>query len=262
MDERKVIMHNIVFRWEEKAPFCKSGKSVQGALEYNGKTDQLRCHECGEWWSDIGHHLRSHKMRPKEYRKKHFLWHGSRLVCPARSRKLSLIRRAEIAGGRIVPRYFDGHNGHSGVKLPGIEERRNMKLICRLQLKARLKRICAQLGRAPFWQEFLNGSGGNDKLTPDAVRSSLNTTYTEFLVECGVPSGNRRVADAVLLEALRDFYVDNRRLPVGHDWCCGILPKRDTYKEHFGSLEEAYRRAGLVLCMSEAIPPAQAVSNG
>lgn len=48
---RHVILMDAVFRWEEKAPFEPSGKSVLGALEYNKACETVRCHECGDWFA-------------------------------------------------------------------------------------------------------------------------------------------------------------------------------------------------------------------
>jgi hypothetical protein len=55
----------------------------------------------------------------------------------------------------------------------------------------------------------------------------------------------QRIADDILIEALRDFYVLNSRLPTARDWRSGILPNQKTYERHFGGLRGAYKAAGL-----------------
>ena len=73
-EQRHVLIRGHVFKWEEKEPFVQSGVSVAGAVEYDFANDKLRCHECGEWFLNLGSHIAQyHQMKTEEYRLKHGL---------------------------------------------------------------------------------------------------------------------------------------------------------------------------------------------
>lgn len=55
--ETHVIIAGNLFAWQDKAPYVRSGHSVLGALEHDAKTDTVKCHQCGEWFRSIGHHI-------------------------------------------------------------------------------------------------------------------------------------------------------------------------------------------------------------
>lgn len=62
--QRYVIIRGQVFRWEEKAPFAPSGKSIEGAIEYDRDKESLKCHECGDWHRGLAGHVASlHKEK-------------------------------------------------------------------------------------------------------------------------------------------------------------------------------------------------------
>jgi hypothetical protein len=50
---------------------------------------------------------------------------------------------------------------------------------------------------------------------------------------------------AMLTELLRDFYVKQQRLPTVSDFNRGLIPAADIYRRTFGSVEAAYREAGI-----------------
>jgi hypothetical protein len=43
--QRYVIICGQVFRYEDKSPFVPSGRSVNGALEYDKSGESIKCHE-------------------------------------------------------------------------------------------------------------------------------------------------------------------------------------------------------------------------
>src|SRR6185436_14180348 len=54
-----------------KEPFMKfdRGFGYEGVLLFDGKTDKIQCHFCGQWFSQLGHHLhKEHNMLASEYK--------------------------------------------------------------------------------------------------------------------------------------------------------------------------------------------------
>lgn len=71
-DNRRVVICNIVFRYTDKEPYARSGKSILGGIEVNS-AGEFKCHECGAFRKSIGKHLREHGITAADYRLKHGL---------------------------------------------------------------------------------------------------------------------------------------------------------------------------------------------
>jgi predicted transcriptional regulator len=54
-----------------------------GALVFSDDGETIQCHVCGEWYANVGAHLRKHKITPKQYREKFGLRRGTALAAPA-----------------------------------------------------------------------------------------------------------------------------------------------------------------------------------
>src|SRR5215831_15274387 len=82
--QRYVIIHGQVFRWEEKAPFVRSGRSLLGALEYDDETEALKCHQCGQRFKMLSQHIRQahSSLGIGQYKAKHGLRMRSPLMAP------------------------------------------------------------------------------------------------------------------------------------------------------------------------------------
>lgn len=99
-DKRKVLMAGQLFTFAERAPFLSSGESIGGAIEYDEEHDQLRCHECGKWFTDIGTHLRHrHDLSAREYKIKHGLLLKTSLRSRKRGKDLSALAKRLVMSG-------------------------------------------------------------------------------------------------------------------------------------------------------------------
>ena len=151
---KHVIIRGQVFLSAEKEPFVASGVSFLGAVEYNQDTDQLRCHECGEYFSFIAPHAKaSHGMTSSEYKRKH----GIRLQSPL----TSLFLRQQLRDGKKAKGMSDFKPGHRPLNLkPGgsrgvkHHEVRNVSGRCQAQTLFRIQTLAATLGRTPTTKEL------------------------------------------------------------------------------------------------------------
>lgn len=142
----KVIIRGHVFDYSDKAPFVASGRSVLGAIEYDEEKDKRRCHECGEWFGNVGHHLRHHGIKAYAYRQAHGLARATSLASRASSARcgnavsLANLSRSGKTGYQQNRRVTDGQ--------------RNMNNTCRAQLLFRIQTLAAQIGHTPTKEEL------------------------------------------------------------------------------------------------------------
>lgn len=259
--DRYVIILGQVFRWEEKAPFVPSGKSVQGALEYDRENEMVKCHECGVFVKSIGTHLRrnplhSQTINPREYRKRHGLRMASPICAPLTSKKIKAnLSDTSLAYPKMLPfsradaksrGWIQQRRKEAAIPRSSSDERRNLFGHCRAQISAKLKEIAVNLGRSPLASE----------VPSDIVVAAKShfVSWTIALVENSLqpnnPSSLRpKISEQVLADCLRDFYVLNRRLPRQKEFgpSRGRLPSYCVYRRHFGSLANAFKAAGLLL---------------
>lgn len=232
--ERKVIIYGQVFRWEEKAPFVPSGKSVQGAMEYDATRDEVRCHECGGWFRSVATHLRLHKIPAREYKFKH----GLRISTPLDSPTVTKTRKARnFKRPANLPRTW-AHVKKRATQSPRTELA-NLRGECRAQLGRKIAKIAEDLQRQPSRKELSDEGLHVTGRTLDIMREVLGPVIKKH-------TGGFRWAKPILLELLRDFYALNGRVPSERDWNSRSLPDQKTYRRHFGSLPNAYLAAGLL----------------
>lgn len=246
MNGTKVIFRNQVFDWSEKAPFVKSGSSINGALEYDPAQDKVRCHECGGWFRSISLHAsREHQIHPKEYKAKHGLRARSSLssVGSISVRKNMLASRSE----RFVGKTFS-KTGRSGgvVGKSKFEEYRNQKGICEAQLIARISKIAADLGRTPRKKDLDRATKSGFSKIFGTMENFQSSAGLQVLRSPGKCLGSDLSAE-VLIELLRDFWAQNKRLPKASDFSSGQLVSVNAYVRRFGSLANAYKEAGLLM---------------
>ncbi len=148
-----ILIHGHVFKWEEKAPFVPCGVSIQGAIEYRPKTDEMRCHECGEWFSNLGSHVRVHDVSVATYK----LTHGLVVRTNLTSQATRIKYRANIE--RQGSRERRINNLKACVKTGNRQKRvdfetRNARNKCNAQMLFTIKRFILANGRNPVIREL------------------------------------------------------------------------------------------------------------
>lgn len=253
-----VLIKNRVYLYAEKGPWVASGKSVQGALEYDQERDLVKCHECGDWFKSVGvHSEQAHNLTAREYKAKHglsrktalisegtrakFIKHHSGRIClnPCRTGSLKGCRASEVRYGMAA-------------------EGRNLKRNCQAQLIARVNEIASKLGRTPTESE-LQSSGVNPR-TLCKVLSVRNTSAAMEMAglaprakgnpgwQAARPS-SKKYSKSFLIESIRNFYVEHQRVPSRSDHLRGLLPCASVFVGYFGSMKSALVEAGFGLCL-------------
>ena len=184
-----VIVCGQLFPWEAKAPYVMSGHSTLGALEYNHDQDVVKCHECGDWFNNIGvHAYRTHGIKAITYKKERGLAFNSSLSS-MRSRKAhakSLRRRR--ARGENIGRPFKKEHAPVGNGSYSPEVR-NLRMACTAQLMARARELAVKLNRTPTATELRENG-----LHHAVIKKAFGLNVRDYLLSLGItprPIGER-----------------------------------------------------------------------
>lgn len=235
-----------------KEPFMPyvGGHGYQGVLLFDGVSDKIQCHFCGNWFTELSNHLhKEHSVNVAWYKKEVGLAQSTALI----SEKL---RSVCIENGRTQYKNLKRLTFRERIKNPkewsrkvkssmkeNPRERQNKHGTCPEQLLHRLKKEAERLGYTPvrrettFSRTVLRVFG-----TWERAIKLANLEYR--------PVGMRSVpkyTDEQLLDFLRDFKVRNGRNPSTSDFNRGLLPaSRQPYKERWGRIGNILKAAGLV----------------
>jgi hypothetical protein len=241
-----------IFFYEQKAPYVPAGKSFRGVLEWDDSADRVRCHECGEWFKDVGGHARqSHGITAREFKRKYGLRAHSALV--NESLRVARIKlgtalyardpeqlRERAARARAAVSYHPGGD---------FTQYKNARSLCAAQILDRIRKLAASLGgRTPTGAEFVAAG-----IQLSSAKRTLNVADTRSLLSLAGLLPNPHAGGAfkytveILAEMLRDFYAVNQRLPSESDHGRGLLPSRTIFARHFGGMRAAFTAAGLGL---------------
>jgi uncharacterized protein YaaR (DUF327 family) len=140
-----------------KEPFMpfREGYGFMGALVFDGSTDKIQCHFCGDWFNQLGNHLhKEHNMRASEYKSQVGLRQSTALIN-------EVIRSKLIKSG--IERFSNIRKGTKHTKETkdkisetlkhNVMEEKNRRGTCPMQLLDRLKVKARELGRTPTYKE-------------------------------------------------------------------------------------------------------------
>lgn len=231
-----------------KEPFMKyeEGFGFRGVLLFDGMTDRIQCHLCGDWMEYLPNHLkREHSMTAAQYKDRVGLRQSTallgemqraKLISNGLERRLSnlVIQGAKSAEQREKIRQTSIRNGE-------LMENKNERGTCPLQLITRLQNLASKLGRTPLNREItfdatLRKVFGNVKtamlragLTPRASGRTVNNWRAK----------NPTYTRETLIQAFRDFREANDRNPSSSDARRGLVPRPENYYKHFGNWKTA-----------------------
>lgn len=234
-----VLVGNNILFYHEKAPFPVSGMSILGGLEYRHETDQIKCHECGEFHRYLPNHVRAkHGLTSREYKERHGLNMGTCLASEGIRTKMIAASQGRIKPGQVI-------NPGAGGQTRGFKptaERYNLNNQCALQLLDRIRKIAEAVGRTPAQSDLIESG------------LSLNVIYNRF---GSLPNAMKlaglmpRELHAVkftresLLALFVNAYRQLGRCPSCSDARRGLLPSLTSYKNYWKTWNKVAAEAGI-----------------
>jgi hypothetical protein len=176
--ETHVIVCGQVFPWAAKAPYVMSGNSTLGALEYNEAQDVVKCHECGEWYKELGvHAYRTHGIKAATYKADRGISFGSSLSAIG-SRKLrakSLRKRGLVGKHTFKKGHVPVGNGRFSPEV------RNLHMACKAQLMHKARQLAMQLNRTPTAEELRKAG-----LHHAVIKNIFGLSMRDYLLSLGI----------------------------------------------------------------------------
>ena len=208
--ETHVIVAGNMFRWQDKAPYTRSGHSILGALEYDEKTGEVKCHTCGCWRKSIGHHIAlcrsggsSSHTTVREYKLRHGFRMASGLHTPAvretyqKRKNATVISSTNQPLGAHSPEARRAHSRTSALRrevgISSDSENYNLTVRCKAQRLKELHAYARKLRRCPKYKElraYVNPYGIKS-FEPTALQRLFGVPTRMVLVQAGLQPPER-----------------------------------------------------------------------
>lgn len=211
--ETHVIVAGNFFSWQDKAPYVRSGHSILGAVEYDERTDEVKCHACGKWCKSISEHVAAQKRHgsslhgsSREYRIRHgFRIAHSPLATPSVTRRRketgslsfgnlpspAMTRIQHAKGGSVRASVNRARYLVGSIAYP---EKANLTYTCKAQRIATLKRFAKDLGRTPTYKELAAfEDNGRKPLLPMSLTNLFGVSLSKILLQAGLTPRSQRI---------------------------------------------------------------------
>lgn len=234
-DKRRVKISEEIGWFPAKGPFAVSGVSIKGGIEYDPEEDKLKCHECGEWFSDLAAHaFARHQLKSDEYKLRHGLNLSSALCCER-------LRQCRIKGQRKSAESFNANRKKDGKHIRrkprqhgnASIERQNKLGLCADQLLEKLTACANSVGHTPTHVELKEY-----KLSRRALETRFGSVREALRIAGFMPRPQGRNVLTYnresLLAMVYKFKQLQGRWPTYSDCRRGLLPNRKTFYDHFG----------------------------
>ncbi len=241
-----------LYNYKEPFMLFEEGYGYQGVLLFDGASDKVQCHMCGEWYEALGPHIgRTHGLLAQEYKKMVGLSCKTALIGEKFREKLI----ATYTGNDRAKNLMD----RTGVKMSQASKDRIRKartefraeeknragtcpaqLIDRLRKDYRKKGIRLQEKKIPYKEALLRTYGSLKNALKIAGLSHFRTTGKTIKAQLKNPFAFK---PRQLIRLLRDFVNIHDRHPSPSDFRRGLLPSVDGYKLHWKDWREALQIA-------------------
>lgn len=245
-----------------KEPFMRfeEGHGYQGVLLFDGDSDKVQCHFCGNWYHALGAHLhKEHNMKACDYKEATGLRQTTALISESLRDKL-------IASGleKRMKNFKKNKFTHSEESKKKISESlkqhpretQNERGTCPQQLIDRLIILSQKIGRCPttkevpFIQTLTKVYGNYTNACLVAGLNPLKPSHT-------LPKAPKYTQEQ-LVAIVKDFYVKNDRFPrftdkiiVKHDWTKYLSKSMKDIKKKVLIELEKYQRTGIIIRYSK-----------
>lgn len=234
--------------YKEPLRKVKDGYGYYGTIASNKDRTHIQCHVCGYFFRSLASHITKHGINTRDYKEK-FQLRLSRSLVSQKHREEKIARylalpqeeRKKVAErARKALKTRKKRVRYSGTYS---QERKNEEGRCADQLIDKIHKLTKKMGRVPTSQEFREHYGG--------YLNSIRTTFGSWKVaveRAGLKLDYVRQQRTYeeLTDSLRNFYEKYNRTPTGADMRNeDSLFSPSTYKNHFGTLNNAREEAGI-----------------
>lgn len=202
-----------------KEPFMKfdKGFGYLGVLLFDGESDKIQCHICGDWFYALGSHLRwEHKMTASKY--KELVGLRKRTALIGEKLRDSLIKNGlKIRLKNLRPGGKQSEETKNKIRKTLQEnsfQTKNENGTCPEQLIDRLKKLADSVGRTPSIDDV-------------PFKTTLKKTFGTYKNACelaGIPyndpieclkRGNEtiKITEEKAIKWIQEFYAKNNRIP-------------------------------------------------
>lgn len=228
----------------------EKGYGYQGVLLFDGASDKIQCHFCGNWYGALANHIaKEHNMRVAEYKETVGLGKNTALI--SESMRASLIaagldKRLQNLRKRGKKTEEEKEKIRKGMKkFHATREGQNIKGTCPKQLLERLDAKCKELGRMPTETEFNLLNTIRKVYGMKEACKLIGVEYRKPGQNLGKKVG--KYTEQSLIDAIVSFYKLNGRYPSTSDSKRGFIPSNETYKRKFGSWKNALKEATKII---------------
>jgi hypothetical protein len=195
-----------------RCDITNEGFGYEGVLLFDGETDKVQCHLCGDWFETLGNHTaREHGMGVGEYKKMVGLSKNTALIGEKYRAKLIASGQKRFNNIRPGTKMTEETKKKISDTLKEIRrEQQNLTGTCPAQLIDRLKKRAEILGRCPTVKEV-------------SFRETLIKVYGSFSEACRVAgltplkSGQTlkktKYTKDYFVPFVKNFWINNGRLP-------------------------------------------------
>lgn len=234
-----------------KEPLMKfdEGFGFIGALIFDGKTEKVQCHLCGEWLGYLPHHLkREHNMTASAYKNKVGLLQSTALI--SESARAKLIASGQNRFKNLIPGGPKSEETKEKIRQTLLEngkkpENKNKNNTCPAQLIDRMHEIANKKGKDLRISHFEN-MRVTIKKNFGTMKEACEIAGIEYNKQGKTYKFTEKYKETTkeqMIESLKRFERINNRKPSASDCRRGLLSSYQTYVNYFGSWKKAIKKA-------------------
>ncbi len=207
--------------YDYKEPFMpfREGYGFLGALMFDGESDKVQCHFCGEWFHQLGNHLhKEHNMSASQYKEAVDLRQTTALIGEELRAKMIVSGQERFKNLKPGTKKTEEQKRKISESLrKNTMQTKNQRATCPLQLIDRLQKRAKELGRTPTTDEI-------------SFLEPLKLTYGTYTEACRIAGleirpvgqnvsyeGRSEFTLERLIQVFTDYYVTGRKMPKGTD---------------------------------------------
>ena len=213
------------YNYKEPLMKFEGGYGYIGALIFDGKTDQIQCHFCGDWFQSLPHHLaREHNMKASYYKEAVGLLQNTALVSESTREKLiasGLDKRLQnLRKGKKKTQAEKNKISATLRRNADKPEAQNLRGTCPAQLIDRMQRIAREKGSELKMRDF----SGFDELLKKNF-GSLQEACRIANIPYRIPSQTlahekkqKAATEEAALNFIKEFILRFNKMPIQNDF--------------------------------------------